>query len=125
MKTNRPILVIEDDSDDSDLITSFLKEIQEQEVICFKDGLKALDYLVTTNDKPFIILCDMKMNMMNGLELLKAVQHQEDLRDKCVPFVFLTAPLQQEVVNKVFTYPLQGFFLNLTMIMTSRNYCKQ
>ena len=111
MDTNRPILVIEDDSDDSSFIFSFLKEIQEQEVICFKNGLKALDFLVVTKDKPFIIFCDMNMNVMNGLELLKKIQHHEDLRVKSIPFVFLTTAVQQEVVNKVFTYPLQGFFI--------------
>ena len=59
MNQGGPIIIIEDDLDDQELLGEAFKQLNVMnEVIFFSDSYKALDYLVTTHIKPFIIFSD-------------------------------------------------------------------
>jgi DNA-binding NarL/FixJ family response regulator len=80
------ILLVEDDQMLREVIAQFL-ELKKFMVIQSKNGLEADFILKRTN--PDIIICDVSMPVMNGLQLLKQIR--KDVRYDHVPFIFLTA----------------------------------
>ena len=66
-----PIVIIDDDLDDRELLGDLSKELRgDHEIRYFVNGVEAAKYLETTSEQPFIILCDVNMPMMNGVTML-------------------------------------------------------
>jgi CheY-like chemotaxis protein len=91
------ILLVEDNSDDEILtLRAIRKNRIANPVIVARDGAEALDYLFATgayagrdiNDLPAVILLDLKLPKIDGLEVLKRVR--EEKRTQLVPVVILT-----------------------------------
>jgi len=83
----------------------------ENELIFCTDGEKALDYLIKTPIEPFIILSDINMPKLNGMELREQVHNNEDLRVKCIPYLFFTTAANQQHVIDAYSKSIQGFFV--------------
>ena len=59
MNKGGPIIIIEDDIDDQEILSAVFNELNyKNEIIFFGDGEKALEYLTTTELEPFIIFSD-------------------------------------------------------------------
>ena len=111
MKQTNPILIIEDDEDDCELIQSALHDIGvRNEQRCFKNGQDALEYLQSTLDKTFLILSDVNMPVLNGLELKKLINTNDKLRSQSIPFVFLSTSTSKHDINTAYDLLAQGFF---------------
>ena len=111
MTITGPIVVIEDDRDDDDLICTCISDNGfSNQLRRFKNGQEALNYLHTTTEQPFIILADIMMQMLNGLELLKRINADPCLHKKAIPFVFLTKAVSPEIIEEAFHLFAQGFF---------------
>lgn len=80
----------------------------------FPNGQEALNYLLTTGDQPFLILCDINMPLMNGIELRKQMNEDEYLKKKSIPFVFLTTAANSEIVQTAYDETVQGFYKKAT-----------
>jgi CheY-like chemotaxis protein len=66
---NGPVIIIEDDPDDQEFLTEVFQKLNYQnKILFFFDGEKALEYINTTNDLPFLILSD--INLPNWMDLL-------------------------------------------------------
>ena len=64
------IIIIEDDRDDQYLLQEIFDELNyPNEVIFFADGQAALDFLTTGKKNPFLILSDINLPKLSGLEL--------------------------------------------------------
>ena len=112
MNKNGPIVVIEDDADDQLLLTEVLKELDyPNQVIFFSDGEKALAYLISSGDNPFLILSDINMPKLNGFQLRDKVHNNEQLRLKCIPYLFFTTAATQQAVIDAYSKSVQGFFV--------------
>ena len=108
--TDGPIIYIDDDEDDQFLFEQMLKELGLiNKVRPFSDGQNALDYLKTTSDKPLLILCDLNMPMMNGIELHKHIDDDPYLKQKSIPFIFYTTAAGPEQVRQAYKGTVQGF----------------
>jgi CheY-like chemotaxis protein len=106
-----PIIIVEDDVDDQFLLKRIFERIGlDSELLFFSDAKEALNYLQTTRKKTFLILCDINMPGMNGLEFRSRINNDEPLRKKCIPFVFLSTSARQEDVTIAFDMTVQGFF---------------
>jgi CheY-like chemotaxis protein len=111
MALNGPIISVEDDEDDQHLIQLAINSLQLPNALrFFPNGEEALDYLLTTADQPFIIICDINMPIMNGLEFRQRINQNEYLREKSIPFVFLTTAANKEVVRIAYDETVQGFY---------------
>jgi CheY-like chemotaxis protein len=111
MALQGPIIIVEDDYNDAEVITTAIKEIGvPNEIKHIPSAGQAYDYLMTTSDRPFIILSDIRMPVMNGLEFRKKIIDNEFLRRKSIPFVFYTALVSQEMVNEAYDLTVQGFY---------------
>jgi len=112
MNKHGPIIVIEDDLEDREFLKDIFSELNfKNEIIFLEDGEKALDYLIKTPVEPFIILSDMNMPKLNGLALREQVHNNEDLRLKCIPYLFFTTIANRQHVIDAYSKSVQGFFV--------------
>ena len=99
MEINRikNILLVEDDPQDAELTLTALEEHHlASKVAVVRDGEKALDYLYHRGEfktraggNPILVVLDLKMPKVNGLEVLKIIKADEDL--KMIPVVVLSS----------------------------------
>lgn len=106
-----PIISIEDDEDDQYLIGQVIQQLNLPNPLrFFSNGQTALHYLKTTVEQPFLILCDINMPIMNGLELRREINESEYLRKKSIPFVYLTTAANSQLVREAYDSMVQGFY---------------
>ena len=115
MNKGGPIIIIEDDLDDQEILTDIFKELNyKNEIIFFAEGEKALEYLKSTSIKPFIIFSDINMPKLNGLQLREKIHENEDLRLKSIPYLFFSTSAEQSYVVDAYSKSIQGFFVKPT-----------
>jgi CheY-like chemotaxis protein len=111
MAQNGPILLIDDDEDDLEILSTILKsEGIQNEVIFFDNGLDALIYLRSMSEKAFLILSDINMPKMNGIELQAAITKDPIVKEKSIPFVFFTTSASEQAVQQAYKTSVQGVF---------------
>ena len=96
------ILIVEDDPKDVELTLTALEEYNlANEVVVTRDGEEALDYLycrgnfkMRTSDNPAVLLLDLKLPKVDGLEVLKQIRSDERL--KMIPVVVLTSSHEEK-----------------------------
>jgi CheY-like chemotaxis protein len=107
-----PIVVIEDDVDDQEILQEIFKKLDySNEILFFSDGEKALSYLNSTEKLPFLILSDINMPKLNGLELKKKIYTDAKLQIKCIPYLFFTTSARKDSVIEAYSMSAQGFFI--------------
>ena len=112
MNKNGPIIVIEDDLDDQELLTEIFRRLNySNKIIFYKDGNEALDYLNNVDVQPFLILSDINMPRINGFELRSKVFTNEQLQTKCIPYLFFTTGANKKAVIDAYAMSVQGFFV--------------
>lgn len=101
---NKPILLVEDDHVDVMTILRALKEIHVvNPVVSMENGEAALEHLRDPGqERPCIILLDLNMPIMNGIEFLQMVKQDADL--KRIPVIVLTTSEEQQ--DKVHSFDL-------------------
>jgi len=112
MDTLGRILLVEDDPRDVELTLTALEDHKlANEVTVARDGQEALDYLyrrgqfsTRPNDNPAVILLDLKLPKVDGLEVLKQIKSDEQL--KTIPVVVLTSSHEEQDMMR--SYKLGG-----------------
>lgn len=111
----KPILLVEDDKRDLELTLIALERSQlANEVVVMRDGAQALDYLRREGDfagrdagNPAVILLDLKLPKVNGLEVLQAVRADPLLRS--LPVVMLTSSQEENDVVKSYELGVNAY----------------
>jgi CheY-like chemotaxis protein len=106
-KNHKIILLVEDNPDDEALAIRALKRHHVgNEIVVAHDGVEALDYVFgtgihagrDTNNKPSVVLLDLKLPRVDGLEVLRRLR--ADDRTKLLPVVVLTTSSEEgDVIN--------------------------
>lgn len=107
--TNKPILLVEDDQVDTMTVKRALKEIHvTNPLVHLENGEEAVHYLQDSKrEKPCIILLDLNMPIMNGIEFLQVVKHDDQLRR--IPVVVLTTSEEQQDKVNSFNLGVAGY----------------
>ncbi len=112
MNKSGPVIIIEDDLDDQYILAKVFKELNyENKVIFFEDSVQALEFLTDTDIEPFLVISDINMPKLNGLELREKIVNNEDLRLKSIPYLFFTTSAEQKDVIDAYSRSIQGFFV--------------
>ncbi|HEX3034073.1 MAG TPA: response regulator [Thermodesulfobacteriota bacterium] len=111
MKGVKPILLVEDDKVDAMTIKRALKEIKVTNRLNIAgNGEEALEFLRNDkNEKPGIILLDLNMPKMNGIEFLKEVKQDDIL--KSIPVVVLTTSKEEQDRVESFKLSVAGYMI--------------
>ncbi len=107
--SDKTILLVEDNPDDAMLTRhAFAKTIWKDMLVIARDGVEALEYLqggksdrLSTRPLPSLILLDLKMPRVNGLELLKKIR--ENSQTRFIPVVVLTSSNEQQDIIDGYT----------------------
>lgn len=111
MALNGPIMIVEDDADDQSLLQDILCACGvDNELIAFGNGADALDYLLSGAALPALIISDINMPKMNGIEFRRKLVDHEELRRKNIPFIILTTTAEPVTVSIAYKLNVQGFF---------------
>jgi CheY-like chemotaxis protein len=106
---NKPIMLVEDDEVDSLTVKRALKELHvTNPLVHLENGEVALEYLRNgQNERPCIILLDLNMPVMNGIEFLQVAKQDADLRR--IPVVVLTTSEEQQDKVSSFDLSVAGY----------------
>ena len=106
---SKDILLVEDNSDDIELTVMALKEAKiTNRVIVARDGVEALEYLFGTgryegreaSEQPVVVLLDIKLPMLDGIDVLKRMRGDE--RTRRTPVVMLTSSTEQADIMRTY-----------------------
>jgi CheY-like chemotaxis protein len=112
MPKNGPIVIVEDDHEDQEILHEVLSHLEiNNRLLFFSNSTDALHYLQTTTDKPFIIISDINMPGMNGIELKQRINESEYLKRKGIPFIFLSTSSTARDVYEAYQLIVQGYFV--------------
>lgn len=110
MKNNQPVLLVEDDVVDAMTVSRSFRELSiGNEVIHRINGVEALEYLKDTDRPPCLILLDINMPKMNGIEFLERVKRSEGHRR--IPVVVLTTSNDQRDKLEAYNLGVAGYML--------------
>jgi DNA-binding response OmpR family regulator len=109
------ILLVEDDPKDVELTLTALDEYHlANEVVVASDGEEALDYLYyrgkykqRSRENPAVLLLDLKLPKVDGLEVLKQIRGDEQL--KLVPIVVLTSSREEKDMVASYTLGVNAY----------------
>lgn len=111
----KPILLVEDNPNDLELTLIALAKSQlANEVVVVRDGAEALDYLhrrgefrERTAGNPAVILLDLKLPKVDGLEVLKEIRDTDAL--KSIPVVMLTSSKEEQDVLRSYELGVNAY----------------
>jgi CheY-like chemotaxis protein len=111
MRNLRPILLAEDDGVDAMTVKRAFSELKvNNELVRVTNGEEALEYLKThTDKKPCVILLDLNMPRMNGIEFLKVAKADDELRQ--IPVVVLTTSKDDRDKVESFKLSVAGYIV--------------
>ncbi len=107
--SDKPILLVEDDQVDVMTVRRALRETEvANPVVNLENGEEALKYLRDPQSaRPCLILLDINMPIMNGIEFLRVVK--QDARLKRIPVVVLTTSGEQQDIGNSFDLGVAGY----------------
>ncbi len=128
---SKRILLAENDANDIELTMMALAEYNlGNEVVVVRDGAEALDYLYRRGvyekrplGNPVVMLLDLKMPKVGGLEVLRQVK--EDLALKTMPIVVLTSSNQDQDIIKSYTLGVNAYVVKPVIFQNFIEVVKQ
>jgi CheY-like chemotaxis protein len=114
MRSLKPVLLLEDDNIDAMSVTRAIKDLKvANSLVHVVNGEEALAYLQDSNNvKPCVILLDLNMPRMNGIEFLKIVKADSKLQ--CIPVVALTTSRADQDRFECFDNGIAGYIVKPT-----------
>lgn len=115
MEPIKRILLVEDDEKDIELTVTALSEYNlANEIAIAHDGVEALDYLYRrgafaerSNDNPLVILLDLKMPRLDGVQVLKQLKADEQMRS--IPIVILTSSRESRDLEECYALGVNAY----------------
>jgi len=127
----KKILLVEDDPNDVELTLAALVEHNlTNEVVVVRDGAEALDYLHhrgqfadRPNGQPVVVLLDLKMPKVDGLEVLRQVKNDPAL--KVIPIVVLTSSREDQDIVESYNLGVNAYVVKPVAFEDFRAVIKQ
>jgi len=120
MNLNGDIIIIEDDLEDREILTELVEEVikknnYDNKIVLISDSTTVIPYLRSAKDSPFLIISDINMPKLDGFKLRQQIFADQDLNEKCIPYVFLTTSGDNiDFMKKAYGLSIQGYFTKPT-----------
>lgn len=127
-----PILLVEDNPDDEALtIRAFGKNSIQNPIVVARDGQEALDYLYAqgpfssrnADERPVLILLDIKLPKLNGIEVLRQIRGHDATR--LIPVVVLTTSKEEDDLVKSYSLGANSYIRKPVDFMQFMEVVKQ
>lgn len=111
MRNTAEILLVEDNPNDAELAIRALKKNNlANNLVHLEDGQEALDYLYDENNEmPKLILMDVKMPRVDGIEVLRKLKSDE--RKKVIPVVMLTSSKEDKDIIEAYNLGVNAYIV--------------
>jgi CheY-like chemotaxis protein len=127
----KTILLAEDDPKDVELILEAMAENNlANQVVVVKDGVEAMDYLHCEGkfsnrkpETPVVVLLDIKMPRMGGIEVLRKIR--EDTKLKRIPVIMLTSSREETDLNQSYDLGVNAYVVKPVNFQQFINAVKQ
>jgi CheY-like chemotaxis protein len=107
-----PIYIVDDDEDDQSLISEAFRDLgYPNEIKYYNSAEGILSALDTGEEKPFIIISDINLPMMDGFELREKILNNANLSEKSIPFIFWSTTASEAQIKRAYDLSAHGFFL--------------
>jgi CheY-like chemotaxis protein len=107
-----PVIVVDDDPEDFELVQEIWKDLKlPYPLIFFTYGQQLLDYLKAGEEIPFIIISDVNLAGMHGFELRKKILEDKSARHKSIPFIFWSGTATENQIKEAYELSSHGFFI--------------
>jgi CheY-like chemotaxis protein len=111
------VLLVDDSPKDVEIISSLLEELSADDgLVVLNDGEAALNYLyrrfeysLRSSPQPYLILLDIKMPKVSGLEVLKAMKSDANLES--IPVVLVSSSRAEKDLAMAFEYQANGYVI--------------
>lgn len=116
MPGERPLLLVEDNADDEALtLRALARNRIDRPIVIARDGVEALDWLLATGPhadrdtgvQPALVLMDLKLPRIDGLEVLRRIR--ADARTRLLPVVALTTSREQRDIRAAYAAGANGY----------------
>lgn len=112
MNKKGEIIIVDDDEDDCEIFVESLQRLDvPNKVVCFKSVQETLCYLRKVDSDPFLIISDLRMPGINGLEFRQMIYADMNLVKKAIPFILFTLTIDRISFNTALVVGVQGFFV--------------
>lgn len=109
------ILIAEDDEDDREIIErSFYRHAAFSKIHLVKNGKELLDFLNNESEKPDVILTDINMPIINGIEALMKISNDDVL--KKIPSFAYSSSVSKLYVSKCIQYGVRSFLVKPSVL---------
>ena len=106
-----PIVVVDDDQDDQEMISHVVKELKiKNKIIFLSTGDELIAYLKNSDTSPFMILCDINLPKEDGFVLRDKIEADRSTHYKSVPFLFWSTVASERQIQHAYDKHSQGFF---------------
>lgn len=116
MNKNGDIIIIEDDADDRELLTHAFEFVLKEnnypnKLVLIEDSSQAFSRIKNSGSCPFMVISDINMPRIDGFELRSLIAEDQELKERCIPYIFLTtAGENEEYIKKAYSMCAHGYF---------------
>lgn len=115
------VLVVEDEEFMRRLTLQLLRELGVETIVVAEDGEKGLQQVTFGDTRLDIILCDLQMPKMSGLQLISEIRAGKSNCDKDIPIIVLTGHAEEETVRNAIKLHINGYLVKPASLAALRD----
>ena len=106
-----PIFIVDNDLDDKEILKDAWNELEFNNELCFFDNAEAvINQLESEPLVPFLIICELNLPKMSGLELKHYLLNHKHTNFKSIPFVFFSDTPSKKQIEEAYYLCTNGLF---------------
>ncbi|GAB3566564.1 hypothetical protein GCM10027578_15680 [Spirosoma luteolum] len=108
---DKTIILVDPDDDDYYLLEQVVRQTDDSlNINHFTTADAVISHLQNNTDPVFMIICEINLPGMSGVELRAQLDNDPTLRARSIPFLFMSDPVPAEITNKAYDMTVQGVF---------------
>lgn len=111
MKPKGVLIVVDDDRAEYELLKEAIHTFIDNEVLYAENGEEGLKLIHAHKHNAFMIISDINMPVMNGLEMKRTIEGTPLLKIRSIPFIFRTVHNNVVVTKEAYSLGIQGLFI--------------